>query len=60
MAGWVGVVGGGGRQEGGLVAHMGTHTVVGVRVEIRNVVLHFFNPSSPTQRISNSREISED
>lgn len=56
----MGVVGGGGRQKGGLVTHVRTHTVVGVRVEVRNIVLHFLNPASPTQRILDSRKISED
>lgn len=60
MTGGVGVVGGGGRQEGGLVAHVGTHTVVGVRVEVRHVVLYFFHPASATQRVLDGRKVSED
>lgn len=56
----MGVVGGGGWQEGGLITDMRTHTIVGMRVEVRDVVLDFLHPSSPTQRILDSRKVAED
>lgn len=50
----------GGRvEEGCLVTHMRTHTVLRMRVDVRDVVLNLLHPTSPPQGVLDGREVAE-